>query len=700
MENDLVPFLRLVPFRRLVLLSAALALFALGLLPGLAIAAPPSASPTSLTFGQGTVGKTSGSQTVQVSNPDPGVVQIVGISLVGADPADFSISGQDCAGAILDQFETCSVGVAFAPDAGGPREATLEIGVEGEAAIAVPLSGTGQTMKLTVPGVASFPTTSVGGANTEKIALKNSSEAGVNVSEVKVEGVDPADFGIEGNNCVGFIGPSMNCELSVRFSPGASGVRGALLRVSTDATPGEYVIELTGQGVMPELAFEPGQYDFGLVERHSNSPRTNFTLRNTGAASVPLSNLEITGPDANEFWIPSSNCWGSTLSPGATCSVEVQFNANEEGSFSAAVSITAGGVGFQAPLAARAENPRVEASPAPLTFGPTSVGSRQIEEMTLTNTGHLPVAFFIALISGGDIASFHLIEESCTSNVFAGNPRILEPGDSCAAKIAFEPTGPGTKAATLSFFGGGEGPLQVPLEGDAVVPQVSLSPSSRDFGAVAVGAVGPTQTFQLRNESGDAQTIDSATFAGADLGDFSVRSDECSEAVLDPGGSCTVAVRFAPESSGPKVATLRLRGPAGTTVARLSGEGTAVAPAPVTETRAGSRRGRVALDLHLRPRPAAGGMTIGRARCASRAPCVVRLSGLAAGPIATASGRRTGVRPLPVTRLKLEPGRSAAITTALPPEFRKASPGARLQISLHWRTGSERGIAGRGFRLP
>jgi hypothetical protein len=76
-----------------------------------------------------------------------------------------------------------------------------------------------------------------------------------------------------------------------------------------------------------------------------------------------------------------------------------------------------------------------------------SVGSRQVREVTVTNTGDLPVGFYIAIVSGGDVGSFHLLEEDCTSNVFAGSPRIFEPGESCVAKVAFEPTDVGAVAA-------------------------------------------------------------------------------------------------------------------------------------------------------------------------------------------------------------------------------------------------------------
>lgn len=682
--------------RRLLPTLAALALLACGILAAPATAAPAGASPSSVTFPQETVGRTTPAQTVTISDPDPGDVHIVAVAIGGANPGDFAISGETCAAADLLQGEACAVEVTFAPQAGGSREATVVLSIEGELPVIVPLAGTGQTRNLTVPGSTAFPTTTVGGMATENVLLKNTSEAGVNVNEVKFEGADSGDFSLAGSNCGGYIGTGMSCELSVRFTPGASGTREALLRVSTDATPADYVTELSGEGAAPEIAFEPGDYDFGLVEVRSGSPRAGFNVRNDGATSVQLSNLEITGPGANEFWIPGSGCWGTNLAPGATCWIEVQFNANEEGSFAAALSVQAGTVVFQAPLSARAERPQVAVSPAPLAFGPTAVGSRQVSEVTLANTGHLPVAFYIAIVSGGDVASFHLVEETCTSDVFAGRPRIFEPGESCRAKIAFEPTEVGAKHATISIFGGGEGALQFSVEGTAVAAQLSLTPAAHDFGAVAVGATGPVHTFELSNESAEPQTIDSATLAGANVGDFQLRADGCSETVVAPGASCSVAVRFAPESSGAKTATLRLRTPGGTTVGRLSGEGAAAGAAGAE---AAASRGWVSLSLRSHPRAAGGKVTIGRARCESTEPCTLRIGGLASGRIATGAGLRPSFRGVTPTRVTLAPGTSAAIATALPHEFRADAAGARLSVALQWRTGAQHGGARRNFLL-
>lgn len=685
----------LIPIRRLVLLTAALVVACA--VSTSAAGAAPAPSPTSVIFNKETVGRTSGAQTVTIGNPDPGAVQVVGASVVGTDPGDFGITGDGCTGATLDQGESCAVEVAFSPQAGGAREADLEVALAGAGPLEVPLAGTGQTMQLTVPDTASFATTSVGAASSAQIEVKNASEAGVDVSEVKVEGADAGDFGVEGTNCSGYVGSGMGCEVAVRFSPTATGAREAQLRIVTDGSPAEYLVDLSDEGAAPEVTFEPGGHDFGLVETHSGGPRTNFTLRNTGAASVQLGNLEISGPGRNEFWVSGSTCWGTTLAPGANCSIEVQFNANEEGDFAAAVSIAADGVVFEAPLTARAARPQVTASPAPVGFGATSVGATQTRQITLTNTGELPVGFYIALVSGGDVSSFHLVSEDCTSNLFSGRPRVFEPGESCVATIAFEPHAVGAKAATVSFFGGGEGALQVAVEGTAVAPVLDLSPGSADFGTVAVGSPGPVQTFQLRNESVDPQAVDSATLAGADLGEFQIRSDACAETVLAPGEACAVAVRLDPGSAGPKAATLRVHGVAETMVAQLRGEGTA--PSSAGAVKAATSGGRVVLSLRADASPATGKVTIGRARCESSAACVLSVAGLASGRIATSAGARTGVRPLGVSQLRLAAGTSAAITTSLPPEFRRSATNAHLRLSLRWHAGSASGALSRTFQL-
>jgi hypothetical protein len=653
------------------------------------------AAPGSLSFPSTVVGSESPAQTVVFTNNGAEAVAIEEQVIAESEP-DFVIKSFGCGGE-LQPGDSCEDSVAFTPQAAGPRGAVLLLEpTNSEEPIEVNLEGEGVRKAIDLPSTSDFGTATKGESVERSVSVENNGGATVAITKFELTGANSADFTITNNTCPGTLGPAMNCELKLRFTPSTVGAEAAELKAITDGIPAEPVAQLSGEGVAAELTFEPAGYDFGLVEVHSESPRTNFTLRNTGPSSVQLSNLEISGPQASEFWIPGSGCWGTNLAPGSTCGIEVQFNANQEGDAAAAVRISAGGTTFEAPLTARAERPRVTPSEAPFRFAPTSVGASRTRQLTMTNVGNLPVGFFIAIVSGGDVSSFHLIGETCTTNVFAGAPHLIAPGESCSAEIRFEPNGPGPKAATLSFFGGGEGALQVPIEGDAVAPRVTLSPSSHDFGSVTAGSTSPVQTFELLNESADPYAVDSASIAGAAPGEFQIRADGCSEESIEPGASCAVAVRFDPESAGHKTATLRLRGAGGSIVAGLSGDGNAaIAAAPPAVTRGG----RVTFTVSRHPRSTGGSVTIGRAYCRSSAECVIRLSGSISGRAAGRSRLRPTVRGVAVSTIRLAAGTSGALTTRLPTGFRAAPAGAGLRITVNWWTGQESGANHLGLRV-
>ena len=59
----------------------------------------------------------------------------------------------------------------------------------------------------------------------------------------------------------------------------------------------------------PQLAFEPGSYDFGLQSVNSGSSApANFQLRNTGAEAAQVNSVEIAGPGSESFWTKNTNC--------------------------------------------------------------------------------------------------------------------------------------------------------------------------------------------------------------------------------------------------------------------------------------------------------------------------------------------------------------------------------------------------------
>lgn len=655
----------LVPFRRLVLALLA-SLACCGAFAASASAAPIGfAGSSTLGFPPQIVGGSS-SASISIENQGPGVATVDSAVLGGTNAGDFQITGTTCP-QLLPEAQACGFTIRFEPQAGGARSATLTVSAEGQAPLVATLEGQAFTQVLTPPGPQSFSLTSVGSSTSLSFPLTNNSETNVAVSDLKIEGADPSDFSLQTNACQTILAPTQSCPVSVGFSPSAPGPRNAFLKVVSDGTPGTFLIPLSGEGAPVQLAFEPGSFDFGLREVHSGENEGMLVLRNIGAASVPLSAYETVGADPDEFWTSSPDCGGANLAPNQTCTLQVRFNANDEGSFSAAVRVTANGVSFEAPLSARAERPRIDISPAPFAFGQTTVGSPQIRQLTLTNSGNLPVGYFIAIVSGGDVSSFAITSENCTG-------RIIDPGQSCTVQVRFAPAAAGAKQATLGFFGNSEGPMQVPVTGTAVAPQVSLSPSERDFGAVAVGAPANLQSFQLRNESASAYDVQSVGLGGADLGEFAIAADACTEAVLQPDESCVVAVRFAPTTTGAKQATLRVRGSAGATIARLSGEGTATSKSGESAPPA---NGRVVLQRKRGARARGAQVTLGRARCESAQACTVVLR---------------GPRPLAPVRLSMPAGASRPLTISLPPA-RRGAKAAPLRFTLNWRTGDRQDSA-------
>jgi hypothetical protein len=209
----------------------------------------------------------------------------------------------------------------------------------------------------------------------------------------------------------------------------------------------------------PVLSFQPGSHDFGLQPIY-NSASTTFELRNDGAEEVWLESLQTAGPDSGSFWVGNSDCWSGSLLPGGSCSVEVNFNPGEPGvEYAAQVRAGSGGFDFYADLSGTGAGPLFKADPNPVAFGSAKVGGDgETREIEVTNAGNWPGGVFIAVISGGAVASFQLLDENCTN-------RIIAPAETCTAQVRFRPTSEGAKQATFSLFGESDGGSQVVLTG-------------------------------------------------------------------------------------------------------------------------------------------------------------------------------------------------------------------------------------------
>ncbi len=211
-----------------------------------------------------------------------------------------------------------------------------------------------------------------------------------------------------------------------------------------------------------------------------------------------------------------------------------------------------------------------------MEFGTATAGQQgSTQTVTLTNNGQLPGGFFVAVVSGGDVASFVLLHENCTVVP-------LDPAASCTAQIRFQPDGAGPKEAQLSFFGDQDGGAQVNLVGTGVDPRASLTPGDHDFGRLTVGDTSRKHSFDLTNDGDTSLQVNGASIVGDDADQFRLAGDGCTDVTLSAGASCQVHVRFAPDARVARSARLPLSADSGPVTASLSGVGAAKGKALVS----------------------------------------------------------------------------------------------------------------------
>jgi hypothetical protein len=241
---------------------------------------------------------------------------------------------------------------------------------------------------------------------------------------------------------------------------------------------------------LPQLVIEPGSYDFGLQPLNWGSQQTNFTLRNAGSETFQVGSPEIVGPGSLAFSTGYSSCYGSFLEPGQSCSAQIYFGPNDAIEYDAQFKVSVGAYSFAADLSGTGGRASFAPSSNPTDFGVAKVGSAgTTREISITNTGNMAGGVFIAVIAGGAIGSFQILDENCTGVE-------LVPASTCTLQVRFQPVSEGVKKAMLGLFGEGEGPTPIILTGVGSAPDPASAPA---YGPVTAGsAAAPKVKSQRR----------------------------------------------------------------------------------------------------------------------------------------------------------------------------------------------------------
>jgi len=120
-------------------------------------------------------------------------------------------------------------------------------------------------------------------------------------------------------------------------------------------------------------------------------------------------------------------------------------------------------------------------------------------------------------------------------------------------------------------------------ESPPIEPDISVSPTAKNFGSITVDSSSSPQTFTVRNVGYADLAAGTIGVTGTNADQFTIQNDAVSNETIIPGGSATLQVVFSPASTGAKSAALDIPSDdpdEATVLVSLSGTGVTVGPGP------------------------------------------------------------------------------------------------------------------------
>ena len=196
------------------------------------------------------------------------------------------------------------------------------------------------------PATLSFPARTVGTTSALQYPkVTNSGSSALNFSNITISG--PFAFGGMGS-CDVSLAPEASCTLSVEFWPTTAGAATGAVNLIDSA--GTQTLVLSGSGIaassssgtrvpsasLPSpsgVSLSPASLEFPARTVGTTSEFQSFKVMNSGSSALDFSNITMSGPFAF-----GGGC-KTTLAPGASCTLRVQFMSTTAGAATGAVTL-------------------------------------------------------------------------------------------------------------------------------------------------------------------------------------------------------------------------------------------------------------------------------------------------------------------------------------------------------------------------
>ena len=196
----------------------------------------------------------------------------------------------------------------------------------------------------------------------------------------------------------------------------------------------------------------PASLSFPAITVGTTSTLQYPKVTNSGSSALNFGNITISGP----FAFGGMGSCETTLAPGASCTLSVEFWPTAAGAAAGAVTITdnfgtqtlplsgsgiadSSAAGVSVPPASASSPSGVSLSPASLSFGARTVGTTSdLQPFKVTNSGSSALNFSNITMSG--------------PFAFGGGCKIsLAPGTSCTLRVQFMPTAVGAASGAVTL---------------------------------------------------------------------------------------------------------------------------------------------------------------------------------------------------------------------------------------------------------
>ncbi len=411
-----------------------------------------------------------------------------------------------------------------------------------------------------------FPTTTVG-ASSERTLTLTATEP-LTLSKLATSS-SQFTLGTPSRTLPATLATGQTIEVPISFSPSGPGPTAATLTATT-STGATVSFGLSGAGQVagPKLEATPPVLTFpGTVVGKSAS--ASATFRNIGSTTLTIDAVNL--PSA-PFLASGAPSVGSTIEPGGSITITVNFEPTETGSFNSEIGLETTGGSEAVGLSGTSSLPgALRISDEAVEYGPVPLGSSQNESFTVTNTGGTAVPITKSKPPiGGAFAATTSLPEGTT----------IGPGESLTETVKFTPTSVGPASAEWPINGEDDSGLHVVKFNGEGVPPPTLTPSTRslDLGATLVGnQIASEVTFT--NTGGT--TLEVKGIQKPSL-PFSATGLPATGSKIEPGEAITVDVAFAPSTRGEFKGSIGVATEAGETVVGLSGvaEEAALTPSP------------------------------------------------------------------------------------------------------------------------